>query len=181
MQEFRSELLFRSFRERKEKKGETSRWESTTDQKKYQIPSEESVGTRATRVGGRSWGRGRGWKTLVDGLSIDPVFQFSWRNSLDAWCPELRLFRLLRPGAGNLADRIDEKFRPRLPPFSSSCEHLWHIYIYTHTHAHVLLRIHSRTIERAGIRSADELPLCPRGNWVSNSFPSSLVLSLETR
>lgn len=69
-------------------------------------------------------GRGRGWKTLVDGLSIDPVFQFSWRNSLDAWCPELRLFRLLRPGAGNLADRIDEKFRPRLPPFSSSCEHL---------------------------------------------------------
>lgn len=55
MQEFRSELLFRSFRERKEKKGETPRWESTTDQKKYQIPSEESVGTRATRVGGRSW------------------------------------------------------------------------------------------------------------------------------
>lgn len=44
MQEFRSELLFRSFRERKEKKGETPRWESTTDRKK--VPNS---------IGGKCW------------------------------------------------------------------------------------------------------------------------------
>lgn len=117
-----------------------------------QIPSEESVGAY-------SWG----WKTVgrKGGLSIDRCS--SSRGGIRC---------VQNSGSACLVklgwDRSIEKFRPR-PPFFFL---LWTPAVCIYTHIHVYTSFYTYSFPNDRTAQGFELPLCSRGNWVSDSFRS---------